>query len=139
MVRVMASLDAARERGYELRPGASESDIEALAAFASAPAELLDVLRESDGVYDEFGAAVVWPTAEIVTENQQMRTNPDFESLYWSFAQILFVGEDGSGDLFGYRVLPGDEVQNDIYRWEHEDDSRSWFALSLSDYFTRRE
>ena len=60
-------------------------------------------------------------------------------SLYWSFDQILFVGEEGSGDFFGYRLLPGDEERNDIYRWEHEDDSRSWFALSLSDYFTRRE
>ena len=135
----MASLDAARERGYELRPAASEADIESLAAFASAPAELLDVLRESDGLHDEFGAAVVWPAAEIVIQNQQMRTNPDFASLYWSFDQILFMGEDGSGDLFGYRLLSGDEEHHDIYRWEHEDDSRSWFALSLSDYFTRRE
>ena len=135
----MASLDAARERGYELRPGASQGDIESLAAFASAPAELIEVLRESDGVYDEFGAAVVLPAKEIVARNQEMRTYPDFGSLYWSFDQILFVGEEGSGDFFGYRLLPGDEERKDIYRWEHEDDSRSWFALSLSDYFTRRE
>ena len=135
----MAPLDAARERGYELRPGASEADIESLAAFAPAPAELIEVLRESDGIYDEFGAAVVLPAAEIVARNQEMRTDSDFGSLYWSFDQILFMGEDGSGDLFGYRVLPGDEERNDIYRWEHEDDSRSWFALTLSDYFKRRE
>ena len=135
----MASLDAARERGYELRPAASGADIEALSAFSSAPAELVEVLRESDGVYDEFGSAVLLPAAEIVARNQELRTFPDFGSLYWSFDQILFVGEDGSGDLFGYRLLPGDEERNDIYRWEHEDDSRSWFALSLSDYFTRRE
>jgi hypothetical protein len=68
-----------------------------------------------------------------------MRTNPDFASLYWSFDQILFVGEEGGGDLYGYRLFPGREEFTDIYRWEHEDDSRSWFAMSLSDYVTRRE
>ena len=66
-----------------------------------------------------------------------MRTTPDFASLYWSFDQMLFIGEEGGGDLFGFRVLQ-DEALPEIYLWEHEDDSRGWFASSLADYFARR-
>ena len=66
-----------------------------------------------------------------------MRTTPDFVSLYWSFDQMLFIGEEGGGDLFGFRVLQ-DQKLPEIYLWEHEDDSRAWFASSLADYFGRR-
>ena len=74
----------------------------------------------------------------MITQNQTMRTTPDFASLYWSFDQILFIGEEGGGDLFGYRLLPDYGGPDSVYLWEHEDDSRAWFASSLEDYSARR-
>ena len=133
----MSALDAARARAFELREPAPEADIEALAAFSPAPADLIELLRESNGVYDEFGSAVVWSASEVIARNQEMRTTSDFASLYWSFDQMLFIGEEGGGDLFGFRVLQ-DQKLPEIYLWEHEDDSRAWFASSLADYFSRR-
>ena len=134
----MSAADAAEARGFQLREPAPEVDIEALGTFSAVPADLIDLLRLSNGVYDEFGSAIVWQASQIITENEAMRTNTEFASLYWSFDQILFIGEEGGGDLFGFRVLPGQDVDNDVYLWEHEDDSRAWFASSLADYFTRR-
>ncbi len=134
----MTAIDAARAREFELREPASAEGIEALVGFSAVPADLIQLLRESDGVYDEFGSAVVWPATELITQNQAMRTTPDFASLYWSFDQILFIGEEGGGDLFGFRLLPDYDGPDSVYLWEHEDDSRAWFASSLEDYFARR-
>jgi len=66
-----------------------------------------------------------------------MRSHPDYPALYWSFDQFLFVVADVGSAFFGYRILPTYEGPDDVYRWNHESDSRVWFARGLSDYFTR--
>ena len=40
----------------------------------------------------------------------------------------MFVGKEGGGDLFGFRLLTEYDGPDDIYLWEHESDSRVWFA-----------
>ena len=50
------------------------------------------------------------------------------------FDALLFVASVGNGDLFGYAVLNGTIQRDDIYVWDHEDDSRTWVASSLKDF-----
>jgi hypothetical protein len=108
-----------------------------LAFCPDAPSELVDLLRRTDGIRGDCGSPVVWSCVQIVGENRSMRSHPDYPALYWSFDQFLFVGADVDSDHFGYRVLPAYEGPDDIYRWDHENDSRMWFANSLSDYLAR--
>jgi hypothetical protein len=135
----MTAIDAIRRRGYATRPGAPEAELGQLLTFCpGTPDVLLDLLRHTNGLHDEYDAGVVWPASEIIERNRAMRSNPDFPSLYWSFEQVLFIGEDGGGNLFAFRVLPGYKGPEDVYSWNHEDDSRTLFAPSLAEYLSRR-
>ena len=134
----MNAVDAARARGFTLRDPATPEDVNALLTFCpEAPMELVDLLRQTDGIEGDYGSPVVWSCLDIVGENRSMSSHPDYPALYWSFDQFLFVGADVGSDFFGYRMLPAYEGADDLYRWDHENDSRVWFAGSLSDYVTR--
>ena len=99
------------------------------------PQQLKDFYLESNGLYyrDSF-LDVVWTLEKVGGENLEFRQNPDFKSLYMSFDNLLFFGELGNGDLFGFAVL-GDGSTRHIYTWNHEDDSRQWVAESLTTFF----
>ena len=101
------------------------------------PADLSGCLDETNGASALYGTAILWSAAEIVERNREMRDTEDFRDLYMPFDALLFVGEGGNGDLFGYRVLVGGIKWPDLYRWDHEDDSRTWFARDLEDYLRR--
>jgi SMI1-KNR4 cell-wall len=47
------------------------------------------------------------------------------------FDHLLFFSDAGNGDLFGFSILNGSIQKDDIFVWNHEDDSRSWIASSL--------
>ncbi len=47
------------------------------------------------------------------------------------FDCLLFFADGGNGDLFGYSILNGIVQRDDIYVWNHENDSRTWVAPSL--------
>jgi len=108
------------------------------AAFSvSLPEDLQALMAETNGITAHYGTAVLWPTAEIIQRNREMRETEDFRSLYMPFEPLLFVGEGGNGDLYGYRGLAGRIETLDVYKWDHEDDSRIWFARDLEDYLQR--
>ena len=44
---------------------------------------------------------------------------------------FIIFADGGNGDLFGYSVLNGMVQRDDIYVWNHENDSRTWVAPSL--------
>ncbi|AAS41993.1 hypothetical protein BCE_3082 [Bacillus cereus ATCC 10987] len=48
------------------------------------------------------------------------------------FVEQLIGG--GNGDLFGYSILNGMVQRDDIYVWNHENDSRTWVAPSLKTF-----
>ena len=98
------------------------------------PDELRQLLGESDGVEGSHGLAVVWPLARIQNDNLEFRSNSDFRELYMPFDCLLFFGDDGGGDQFGYAILDGVIRRDDVYRWNHENDSRDWAALTLRQY-----
>ncbi|MFF7097372.1 SMI1/KNR4 family protein [Streptomyces rubradiris] len=98
------------------------------------PVDLKALLRESNGVSDEFGCEFVWSAANIVARNREMRETPGFGDLYMPFDPLLFIGDNGGGDLFAFVVNPS---RQDVFVWQHETDSRRWVARDLRDYIRR--
>ena len=102
------------------------------------PDDLRELLFETDGVKVRH-SELIWSTADIVARNQEFRRNPEFRSLYMPFEHLLLFGDDGGGDHFAYAIDGDGEIRRpDIFRWEHELDSRSWFAARLEDFCVRR-
>ncbi len=50
---------------------------------------------------------------------------------------LLFFGEEGNGDLFGFRILKG-TVNPQVYEWDHENDNRTWSGSCLTDFYRRK-
>lgn len=63
---------------------------------------------------------------------------PDATDLFlWRippFDPLLFFGDAGNGDQYGFVILDGVVRQGDVFVWNHENDSRSWVAPSLERY-----
>jgi hypothetical protein len=98
------------------------------------PAGLVGLLRETDGVVGLDGTDTVWPLERIVEENLFFRSDPEFAGLYMPFEPLLFFGDNGGGDRFAFVRTP---PRDDIFVWDHEDDSRRWAARDLLDYLGR--
>jgi hypothetical protein len=49
------------------------------------------------------------------------------------FDSLLFFADTGTGDQFAYPITPTG-IRDDIYVWDHEDDSRRWYAARLEQY-----
>ena len=119
-----------------VRPGASQSaiDLAERAIGVSFPHDLRSCLLESDGIDGEYGLGLVWSLERIVRENQSFRGNAEFRELYMPFDCLLFFADAGNGDHFGFPILAGEIRRADVFAWNHENDSRSWVAPSLSKY-----
>ena len=102
------------------------------------PAELRELLLETDGVTDEYGTELLWPVERILDDNSMFRGNPDFADLYMPFDALLFFGDSGGGDQWAFTVLAGRVRRPDVFLWNHENDSRSWAAPSLRRFLRQR-
>jgi hypothetical protein len=98
------------------------------------PDELSSLLQESNGVIGQYGLGLVWPIERIQSENLSFRKNEDFQELYMPFDSLLFFGDAGNGDQFAYAIQAGVIRRPDVFAWNHEDDSRTWQAPSLTKY-----
>jgi hypothetical protein len=49
---------------------------------------------------------------------------------------LVSFGRLGNGDLFGHPV-PGGQVREDVFVWDHEDDSRTWYGRDMADALSR--
>ncbi|MGW7367786.1 SMI1/KNR4 family protein [Streptomyces sp. NPDC054841] len=98
------------------------------------PADLVSLLRETDGIVGHYGVAAVWPLQRIVEDNLRFRSDRSFADLYMPFDALLFFGDNGGGDQFAFVRTP---ARPDIFVWEHESDSRRWVAGDLRDYLGR--
>ncbi len=102
------------------------------------PDELRSLLLETNGVSAYYSSPLVWPVEEIVTQNRFFRANPDFAELYMPFDSLLLFGAEGNSDHFGYSILGGQiRLSSFIYEWDHESDSRVWFATDLPEYLRK--
>ncbi|MER7468894.1 SMI1/KNR4 family protein [Streptomyces sp. NPDC097981] len=98
------------------------------------PAELRQLLLESNGIIGHTAVDTVWPVGQIVEQNLLFRSDSSFARLYMPFDALLFFGDNGGGDQFAFVQTP---QRPDIFVWEHETDSRRWVARDLRDYLGR--
>ncbi|MFT0804156.1 SMI1/KNR4 family protein [Bacillus swezeyi] len=98
------------------------------------PNELESLLKETDGINDEFDCPLIWSADRITAENEELRNGEVFKDIYLPFDYLLFIADAGNGDLFAYSILNGSIQKDDIYVWNHEDDSRTWVAPSLKQF-----
>lgn len=118
------------------RSGASEVAIQAAerAIGVKFPSDLQNLLLASDGLEGEYGLDLVWSLNRIVDENLNFRGNYEFKELYMPFDCLLFFANAGNGDQFAFTIQAGVIRRDDVFVWNHEDDSRTWAATSLPKY-----
>ncbi|MDA8371643.1 MAG: SMI1/KNR4 family protein [Nocardiopsaceae bacterium] len=122
--------------GAELVGPADEATISQIEKALSLPLpfELASLLRECDGVANEYGDDVVWPAQRIVEDNLAMRAESDYLELYAPLDELIFFGDSDMGPQFAYVHTdygPG------IIVWDHETDQRRLVVVSLRDYLVR--
>ena len=114
-------------------PATDEAVTEAVEALGLAlPDDLAALLRETNGVTGEYGLGVVWPVERIASDNLRFRSSYG-DGLYMPFDPLLFFGDAGNGDQFAFPIT-STGVRDDVFVWDHENDSRSWFASSVRQY-----
>jgi hypothetical protein len=59
-----------------------------------------------------------------------------YRSVYTPFFSLVFFGQLGNGDLFAQPAL-AERVRDDVFVWNHEDDSRMWYASDVWDALNR--
>jgi len=98
------------------------------------PDDLRALLFEANGVLGQYELGLIWPVERIVADNLRFRADHDFKDLYIPFAPLLFFADGGNGDQFAFPILNGTVSRNNIFVWNHENDSRTWVAPSLAKY-----
>lgn len=98
------------------------------------PVSLIETLKVSNGVHGEYGLCLIWDLHRLVTDNLHFWNNVDFNESYMPFNHLLFIGDAGNGDQFFIPLLQGIAIKENVYFWNHEDDSRMWIASSIPDY-----
>jgi len=94
------------------------------------PNDLRELLGESNGIEGEYGLGLLWSIERIARDNHEFRTGGNLRELYMPFDGILFFADAGNGDQFGLSL----SGNNDVFAWDHEDDSRRWVADSALAY-----
>jgi hypothetical protein len=95
------------------------------------PRELATLLAETNGATDRYGAGLVWSTDRLINDNQHFRSS--FGELYMPFDSLLFFADAGNGDQFAFPITVAG-ARDDVFVWDHESDSRRWYAASLDQY-----
>jgi cell wall assembly regulator SMI1 len=98
------------------------------------PADLRDLLLETNGVQGEYDLGLIWPVEQIVADNRNFRTSENFQERYMPFDPLLFFADAGNGDQFAFPIQKQTVRRNDVFAWNHENDSRTWVAPSLAKY-----
>ncbi|MFJ3091605.1 SMI1/KNR4 family protein [Streptomyces sp. NPDC086838] len=99
------------------------------------PTDLTALLRETNGIEDEYGDGLVWSAERLAVENRTLRGDAQFATLYMPFDPLLFFADAGNGDLF---ALLSTIDRPDVFAWNHENDSRTWVAPNLATYLDWR-
>lgn len=98
------------------------------------PVSLIEILKVSNGVQGEYGLGLIWDLDRLVTDNLHFWNNPDFAESYMPFNHVFFIGDAGNGDQFFIPIFKEQAIKEEVYVWNHEDDSRMWIASSIPDY-----
>ncbi|MEK3705161.1 SMI1/KNR4 family protein [Paenibacillus sp. FSL R7-0198] len=97
------------------------------------PHELKEMLLETNGLRAIYDLGLIWSVDRIKNENKHYRDD-HFQEYYMPFDNLIFFGESGIGDLFAFPVTGEGICRDDVFVWNHENDSRKWVAPSVSKY-----
>ncbi|GLO62930.1 SMI1/KNR4 family protein [Vibrio sp. MACH09] len=123
-------------KGCRFESGASETEVSKAEVKLNIglPQDLKECLYESNGIYGEYELGLVWSVERLVSTNIEFRSNSDFVELYMPFDSVLFFADAGNGDQFFFPMQGGEIRREDVFVWNHEEDSRAWVAPSLKRY-----
>jgi hypothetical protein len=133
---LMLALDADAE--FHSPASAEHMSQAEMALGQSLPAELVDLLTETNGAEISFGVSVVWGVDKMVANNLHLRAEwrPGGEmGGCMPIDHLLLFGESSNGDMFAFPIT-AEGVRNQIFVLDHEDDSRRCEANSLQEWFT---
>lgn len=115
-----------------LNPPATETQLSNISSTfkLTVPDELEALLKEVNGDGSTFLS-----TELIIKDNLSLR------KLDWCMPLdvFLFFAENGCGDYFGYSIKKNGEIDNNIFMWDHESDSRNWVSNGLAHFIERRK
>ncbi len=97
------------------------------------PDELLALWRETNGIRDKYGDGI-WSAEKTIRQNLELRSFPEQNDLYMSFEPLLCFADAGNGDLFFFPIQAGGINRADVFKWDHESDSRVWAARNLRQF-----
>ncbi|MDR6726195.1 hypothetical protein J2W91_004701 [Paenibacillus amylolyticus] len=98
----------------------------------SLPQEFKEIIFETNGV-KESGLGLIWPLERIINENKHYRDGV-LEEYYMPFGNLVFFADSGIGDLFAFPVAQDGVCRDDVFVWNHINDSRMWVAPSVTTY-----
>jgi hypothetical protein len=99
----------------------------------SLPADLRDLLGESNGIEGEYGLGLIWSSTRIIADNLSARTSTS--GVYMPLDHLAFFADAGNGNQFAFSVADGARLaRDDVFAWNPMDDSRSWVAPDLRRY-----
>jgi hypothetical protein len=120
--------DAAELRLVRPRP-AEETVVDTERALGSSLSRSLrDLYAHCDGLIDEWGYEYVLPIIELGQRNREFRT--ELGELYLSFNDLTLFGQMGNGDMLFQPAVP--KGNENVFLWDHEDDSRTWYATDVA-------
>lgn len=98
------------------------------------PEKLAELYKETNGVFGNYGISLIWSTEQIVKENLSFRAIHEYRDSMMPLDTFLFFSDAGNGDLFGYSIVNGRIQNEEIYVWNHEENSWRVIAPSLEDF-----
>lgn len=120
---------------YQLNKPIHKASKIALELEVEIPVELDEFYKETNGISEimdsETIGYLIWGIERVIQENREFRTIRSYKELYMPFDCMLFIGDAGNGDNFGYSIQQKRIRKTDIFSWNHEDDSRIWVAPNL--------
>jgi hypothetical protein len=102
------------------------------------PDDLKKLYLQTDGVSAHYGSPLVMPLQQAIHENAMHRSSSELQALYMPFTHMLIFGGAGNGDLFFFPIRADGSLADNVFIWDHESDSRQYFANSLKDLFLRQ-
>jgi hypothetical protein len=95
------------------------------------PTDLCELLKETNGLHQRSTYLLFILSVErIEKDNLDMRRTQAFD-FYMPFDNLLFFADAGNGDKFGFPISQDGKIRQDVFVWNHEDDSRCMCAPSL--------
>lgn len=139
---VETTMDPEDREGEEFQfgPPATEAEMAEVetALGLKIPEEMRSFLKECNGADQPFGAWVVFPIAEMISENQGLREDYADWKCQALLPNVLFFSDImGTGDMYGICASPFEGVAvGEIVLFDHETGTFTVEDATLKDFLT---